>query len=106
MMNHDIEVEQTRSLTPVEATAPDSSLATAQFEAIIRAWKGEAVGQTVPSSPVGEVDWDGSLGLGELEADKFQMYIPVGTGSFFCSDLCTATCTTCTYTDPSLCQVA
>src|SRR5262245_5181512 len=63
---NDIDVEPARSLSTIENVSPDNSLATAQFEAIIRAWKGEAVEGVVPTSPVGEADWDGSLAFGQL----------------------------------------
>ena len=69
------EIEPARSLSPAEDATPDSSLAAAQFEAIILAWKGEAMGQDIPMSPVGEVDWDGSLGLGRLDSNKIPMEI-------------------------------
>src|SRR5262245_12887434 len=61
------DIEQTK------AAAPDSGLAAAQFEAIIRAWKGEAVGQiNVPASPVGDADLDGSLALGQLDLGEIR----------------------------------
>ena len=48
----------------------EDSLAVAQFEAIIRAWKGEDVGPVaIPVSPVGEADLDGSLSFGQLDTD-------------------------------------
>src|SRR5262245_29323772 len=107
MMNiNDIEVESARSLSTIENMASDSSLAAAQFEAIIRAWKGEVVGLEgdVPLSPVGEADLDGSLSLGELETDEIHMYIPVSLGSFCCTPACTYTCWGCTYTYVDPCQ--
>ena len=67
------EIEPARSLAPVKEAASDSSLAAAQFEAIIRAWKGETVESAVPASPTGEVDWDGALG--RLDSNKIPMEI-------------------------------
>ena len=68
------EIEPARSLAPVKDAAPDSNLAAAQFEAIIRAWKGEAVGLegAIPMSPVGDADLDGSLFLGKLDAEEIR----------------------------------
>jgi hypothetical protein len=69
------EIEPARSISPVENIAPDSSLAAAQFEAIIRAWKGEAVGLegAVPMSPVGDADLDGSHSAAQLDTGKLQL---------------------------------
>ena len=65
-----VETFITTSLEQAKSVSPDSNQAAAQFEAIIRAWKGETVEGTVPASPVGEADWDGSLGLGQLDPSK------------------------------------
>ena len=80
------EIEPARSLAPVKDA--DSSLAAVQFEAIIRAWKGEAVEGAVPDSPVGEVDWDGSLGLGPLDPSKLAQVctsVSFDQYSYYCS---------------------
>jgi hypothetical protein len=56
----------------LEAFVPvdvEDSPAVAQFEAIIRAWKGEAVDPeaAIPMSPIGAADLDGSLSLGQAD---------------------------------------
>ena len=109
------EIEQDHLLSPVEDAydaAPDSSLAATQFEAIIRAWKGESVEGAVPASPVGEADWDGNLALGQLPMNDFCTQYTLW-GSLGCSWDCTRPYG-CTYwctgpidpsCDPSTCQL-
>ena len=91
------EIGPARSLAPVKDASQGSSLAAAQFEAIIRAWKGEAVDSqgAIPMSPVGEVDWDGSLGLGQLNMNNPVLCTEYTLwGSFTCSWECTTGCVT------------
>ena len=88
-----IETLITTNREQVKEAAPDSSLAAAQFEAIIRAWKGETVEGTVPASPVGEADWDGSLGLGQLDPSKLAQasicdYLSLLDPSWICTPFC------------------
>jgi hypothetical protein len=112
-MKHDTEVEQAHSLSPVAEAVSDSRLAAAQFEAIIRAWKGETVEGAVPASPVGEADWDGSRGLGQMVADEIHACTwtwldPSYLCTPFCDPYASAYCTilnpSCYGGDQSTCQ--
>ena len=102
-----VETFITTSMEQAKSVSPDRSLAAAQFETIIRAWKGETVESqgVIPMSPVGEADLDGSHSVAQSDTGKIQgeaffptMFLTCDTHSQWvagCSWIlaCTDTCT-------------